>query len=142
MQTKAEAPLMEPSSHQDASVELAGVARRYRSRREETVASYFPTAVRAINSTLVDAGWRKDEVDWVIPHNVSVASWEVLMRLAGLTRARLWTDNVARLGHTLAGDNFIDLRDARDAGDVRPGDRALLFSYGYGAHWTGLAVEV
>ena len=111
-------------------------------RREETVASYFPTAVRAINSTLVDAGWSKDEVDWVIPHNVSVASWEVLMRLAGLTRARLWTDNVAVHGHTLAGDNFINLHDATAAGAVRPGDRALLFSYDSGAHWTGLAVEI
>jgi 3-oxoacyl-[acyl-carrier-protein] synthase-3 len=111
-------------------------------RREETVASYFPTAVRVINSTLVDAGWRKDEVDWVIPHNVSVASWEVLMRLAGLTRARLWTDNVAAHGHTLAGDNFINLHDAVASGAVRAGDRALLFSYGYGAHWTSLAVEV
>jgi 3-oxoacyl-[acyl-carrier-protein] synthase-3 len=111
-------------------------------RREETVASYFPLAVRAINSTLVDAGWRKDDVDWVIPHNVNVASWEVLMRLAGLTRARLWTENVARHGHTLAGDNFINLHDAAAAGALRPGDRALLFSYGYGAHWTGLAVEV
>jgi len=24
---------------------------------------------------------------------------------------------------------------------VRPGDRLLLFSYGYGAHWTALALE-
>ena len=36
----------------------------------------------------------------------------------------------------------MNLRDATASGAVRPGDRALLFSYGYGAHWTGLAVEV
>jgi hypothetical protein len=30
---------------------------------------------------------------------------------------------------------------ASDAGDLHPGQRALLFSYGYGAHWTALAVE-
>jgi 3-hydroxy-3-methylglutaryl CoA synthase len=45
------------------------------------------------------------------------------------------------VGHTLAGDNFINLRDALDAEAVHRGDRLLLFSYGYGAHWTGLAVE-
>jgi 3-hydroxy-3-methylglutaryl CoA synthase len=48
---------------------------------------------------------------------------------------------VARIGHTLAGDNFINLRDAIDDRSVRPGDRVLLFSYGYGAHWTALALE-
>ena len=111
-------------------------------RREEVVASYFPTAVRAIHSTLVDAGWGRDDVDWVIPHNVGVPSWQILMRLAGLERARLWTDGVAARGHALGGDNFMNLHDAVAAGSVRPGDRALLFSYGYGAHWTGLAVEV
>ena len=109
--------------------------------REEVVASYFPTAVHAIWRTLESAGWRADDVDWVIPHNVSARSWEVLLRLARLPNAQLWTRNIARRGHALAGDNFINLRDAIDAGDLRAGQRALLFSYGYGAHWTALAVE-
>jgi 3-oxoacyl-[acyl-carrier-protein] synthase-3 len=110
--------------------------------REEVVASYFPTAVHAIKRTIANAGWRPQDVDWVIPHNVSTRSWDILLRLAGLPNARIWTRNVARHGHTLAGDNFINLRDAVDEGDVRPGERALLFAYGYGAHWTGLALEI
>jgi 3-oxoacyl-[acyl-carrier-protein] synthase III len=110
--------------------------------REEVVASYFPTAVHAIRETLASAGWRAEDVDWVIPHNVSVRSWEILLRLAALPNARLWSRNVGARGHTLAGDNFINLRDAAAEGAVRPGDRALLFAYGYGAHWTGLALEV
>jgi 3-oxoacyl-[acyl-carrier-protein] synthase III len=109
--------------------------------REEVVASYFPTAVHAIASVLRSAGWRAQDVDWVIPHNVSMRSWEVLLRLVRLPNARLWGHNIARRGHTLAGDNFINLCDAIAAGDVRPGQRALLFAYGYGAHWTALAVE-
>ena len=110
--------------------------------REEVVASYFPTAVHAIGRALCSAKWRPEDVDWVIPHNVSARSWEVLLRLARLPNARLWGRNIPRRGHALAGDNFINLRDAIDGGDVRPGQRALLFSYGYGAHWTALAVEV
>lgn len=110
--------------------------------REEVVASYFPTAVQAIARTIDDAGWMADDVDWVIPHNVSMRSWEILLRLAGLPSARLWSRNIAAHGHTLAGDNFINLRDAICAGAVLPGDRALLFSFGYGAHWSGLALEV
>jgi 3-oxoacyl-[acyl-carrier-protein] synthase-3 len=91
--------------------------------------------------TVADAGWTPDEVDWVMPHNVSATSWEILFRLAALPNARLYRENIARIGHTLAGDNFINLRDALDGGGVRPGEKLLLFSYGYGAHWTGLALE-
>ncbi len=80
-------------------------------------------------------------MDWVIPHNVSERSWQILMGLAGLQNSRLWGDNIAEIGHTLAGDNFINLHDALEAGAVTPGERLLLFSYGYGAHWTGLAIE-
>ena len=109
--------------------------------RNEIVASYFPTAKHVIDDTLRRAGWSPADVSWVIPHNVSVRSWEILLGLTGIPRARLWDRNVARIGHTLAGDNFINLRDAVDDGSVRPGDRLLLFSYGYGAHWTALAVE-
>lgn len=109
--------------------------------REEVVASYFPTARHVVARTLERAGWAPEEVDWVIPHNVSRRSWEILLGLVRLPRARLWDANIARNGHTLAGDNFINLRDALDSGAVRPGERLLLFSYGYGAHWTALAVE-
>jgi len=109
--------------------------------RDEIVASYFPTARHVIAETVRDAGWSAADVDWVIPHNVSRRSWEILMGLVALPRARLWADNIARDGHTLAGDNFINLHDALSAGAISPGDRLLLFSYGYGAHWTALAVE-
>ena len=109
--------------------------------RNEIIASYFPTAKHIIDQTLHRAGWSREDVTWVIPHNVSVRSWHILLGLAGIPRARLWDRNVARIGHTLAGDNFINLRDAIDDGSVRAGDRLLLFAYGYGAHWTALAME-
>jgi 3-oxoacyl-[acyl-carrier-protein] synthase III len=109
--------------------------------RDEVVASYFPTAVHVIRRAVSDAGWRPEEVDWIVPHNVSATSWDILCRLAALPNARLWGENIARIGHTLAGDNFINLRDALDSHAIVPGEKVLLFSYGYGAHWTGLAIE-
>jgi len=107
----------------------------------EIVASYFPTAKHVIAETLGRAGWSPNDVTWVLPHNVSVRSWEILLGLTGIPRDRLWCRNVARIGDTLAGDNFINLRDAMGDGSICRGDRLLLFSYGYGAHWTALAVE-
>jgi 3-oxoacyl-[acyl-carrier-protein] synthase-3 len=109
--------------------------------RNEIVASYFPTAKHVIDEALKRAGWNAADVALVLPHNVSARSWEILLGLVGIPRAKLWDRNIARVGHTLAGDNFINLRDAVDDGSVSPGDRLLLFSYGYGAHWTALTVE-
>lgn len=109
--------------------------------RDEIVASYFPTARHVLLSTIADAGWEPADVDWIIPHNVSMRSWEILSGLVRLPRARLFFANIARHGHTLAGDNFINYRDALDGGCIKPGHRVVLFSYGFGAQWTGLAVE-
>jgi len=109
--------------------------------RDEIVASYFPTARHVLLRTIADAGWEPADVDWIIPHNVSMRSWQILSSLVRLPRARLFSDNIVRHGHTLAGDNFINYRDALDGGCIQPGDRVVLFSYGFGAHWTGVAVE-
>lgn len=110
-------------------------------RRDEIIASYFPTARHVIERAVASAGWSAADVDWIIPHNVSLASWEILLRLAALPRARLWPSSIARDGHAIAGDTFINLADAIASGGLVPGAKLLLFSYGYGAHWTALAVE-
>ena len=110
-------------------------------QRDEIVASYFPTARHVILRTIADAGWAAGDVDWIIPHNVSMRSWEILSGLIRLPRARLFSQNIVRHGHTLAGDNFINYRDALEGGCIQPGQRVVLFSYGFGAHWTGIAVE-
>ena len=110
-------------------------------QRNELIASYFPTARHVIDRTLTQAGWSADQVDWVLPHNVNRRSWEILLGLTGLPGDRLWDHNLARDGHTLAGDNFINLADAIRTGAVQRGQKLLLFSYGYGAHWTALALE-
>lgn len=139
------AVLVERGGERNRIVASAQVTKGYHwdseALRDQVVASYFPTAVHVIGRALSAAGWEPSAVDWVIPHNVGIRSWEILLELAGLGRARLWSRNIARDGHTLAGDNFINLRDAVESGSVRPGERLLLFSYGYGAHWTALAVE-
>ena len=110
-------------------------------RRDEMIAAYFPTARHVIEQTLVRAAWGASDVSWIVPHNVSRRSWDVLQPLVGLQQARLWDRNIARIGHTLAGDNFINLADAVAGGDIERGQRVILFSYGYGAHWTALALE-
>jgi 3-oxoacyl-[acyl-carrier-protein] synthase-3 len=139
------AVLVERNATRNRIVGGASVTKGYywgaASMRDEVIASYFPTAAHVIRRTLADAGWQPEAVSWIMPHNVSATSWEILRRLVALPNARLWDDNISRIGHTLAGDNFINMRDALDCGAVNPGDKVLVFAYGYGAHWTGLALE-
>lgn len=141
----AVALLVERSGERNRLISASHVTKGYYwnadALRDEVVASYFPTAKHVIDRTLADAGWSARDTDWVIPHNVSLRSWQILLSLAGLGGARIWSENIARDGHTLAGDNFINLRDALGSGSVVPGQKLLLFSFGYGAHWTALALE-
>lgn len=107
----------------------------------EIIAAYFPTARTVITDTLERAGLGIDDVDWIVPHNVSLRSWEILLGLLELPREKLFADNIARVGHTVASDNLLNLRDLLDSGRVRDGDRLLLFTFGYGLNWSCLVVE-
>jgi len=139
------AVLIERTGTRNRLVSATNVTKGYywdiEAMRDEIVASYFPTARHVMLRTIAEAGWKPGEVDWIIPHNVSMRSWEILTGLVRLPRARLFSQNIVRHGHTLAGDNFINYRDALAGGCIEPGQKVLLFSYGFGAQWTGVAVE-
>lgn len=111
------------------------------SLENEIIAAYFPTARTVIEETLRKAGVTLDDITWVIPHNVSLRSWEILLGLIGCPREKLYSANIARVGHTIAADNFINLRDATDAGLLRRGDLLLLFTFGYGLNWSCMVLE-
>ncbi|HSA55525.1 MAG TPA: 3-oxoacyl-[acyl-carrier-protein] synthase III C-terminal domain-containing protein [Gemmatimonadaceae bacterium] len=107
----------------------------------EIIAAYFPTARTLILETLEQAGLTIDDIAWILPHNVSLRSWEILLGLLGAPREKLFDRNIARVGHTIAADNIINLRDATDAGLVKPGDRIMLFTFGYGLNWSCMILE-
>jgi 3-oxoacyl-[acyl-carrier-protein] synthase III len=111
------------------------------SLENEIIAAYFPTARKVIEDTLRKARITLDDVDWVIPHNVSLRSWEILLGLIGCPREKLFSQNIGRVGHTIAADNFINLRDATDTGLIRKGDMLLLFTFGYGLNWSCMVLE-
>ncbi len=107
----------------------------------EIIASYFPTAAALIERTLCRAGLKIEDVALVIPHNVSLRSWEILGRLIGCPTDRIYTENIARIGHTIASDTLINLSRATDAGLIKKGDSLLLFTFGYGSNWACMIVE-
>ena len=107
----------------------------------EVIAAYFPTARNLITEALSIAGLGLDDIALVIPHNVSRRSWDILRGLLKLPEDRVYTDNIARVGHTIASDNILNLRDAIDAGRVARGDKLLLFTFGFGLNWSCMVVE-
>lgn len=107
----------------------------------EIIAAYFPTARTLILDTLEQAGLTIGDLAWILPHNVSLRSWEILLGLLGAPREKLYDRNIARVGHTIAADNIINLRDATDAGLIAPGDLIMLFTFGYGLNWSCMILE-
>ena len=107
----------------------------------EVIAAYFPTAKNLIMGTLASAELTLDDIALVIPHNVSLRSWDILRGLLELPADRVFTDNIARVGHTIASDNILNLRDAIDCGRVARGDKLLLFTFGFGLNWSCIVVE-
>lgn len=110
-------------------------------RKNEIVAAYFPTARNLILDVLSTAGCRLEDLRILLPHNVSLRSWEVLLGLIGLEPARVFAENIARKGHVIAADNWINLKDAMDGNLLQAGDKLLLFNFGFGANWAATLIE-
>jgi 3-oxoacyl-[acyl-carrier-protein] synthase-3 len=109
--------------------------------RNEIVASYFPTARTIVRDTLARVGLEAGEVAAMIPHNVSLRSWQILLPMLGIPMDRLYADNIPSKGHVIAADNFINLKDASDSGRIAKGDRLLLFNFGFGANWACMVLD-
>lgn len=110
-------------------------------RNDEIIAAYFPTARNVIRDLLASLNLTAADISLVIPHNVSRRSWNILLPLIGLGPHQLFADNIGSKGHVIAADNYINLKDAADAGRFRDGDRLLLFTFGFGAAWAATVLE-
>jgi 3-oxoacyl-[acyl-carrier-protein] synthase-3 len=107
----------------------------------EILAMYFPMAERSIRASLDKLGLTMNEIAWFIPHNVSLRSWSILAKLLNLPTEKIWTKNIERIGHTVSCDHVINLSDMEKADLLKKGDKLLLFTFGFGAHWSTLIIE-
>lgn len=106
----------------------------------EIVAAYFPTAKAVIEHLLVEHGLGPGDVDVVVPTGVNRSSWDILLRLVGISADRLHC-GLPSFGHTITADSFLYLQDLRRRGQVPRGSRLLLFTYGFGSSWCALLLE-
>ena len=109
---------------------------------DRLIAATFPLVRQVFLAALAQASVRVEDLALVIPHNINGKSWEILSQVLGLPLHKIFTQNIARIGHAVASDNIINYLDALDAGRLRPGDKVALLVTGFGAHWNCLIVEV
>jgi 3-oxoacyl-[acyl-carrier-protein] synthase-3 len=110
-------------------------------RKNEITAAYFPTARNIVHDTLADADLDFSDISCILPHNVSLRSWEILLGLIQMGREKLFADNIGKMAHVIAADNWINLRDAMDIKRLCHGDKLLLFTFGFGANWGCMVLE-
>jgi 3-oxoacyl-[acyl-carrier-protein] synthase-3 len=110
-------------------------------QKNEITAAYFPTARNIVRETLADADLDSSDISCILPHNVSLRSWEILIGLIQIGREKLFFENIDKMAHVIAADNWINLRDAIDAKRLSHGDRLLLFTFGFGANWACMVLE-
>ena len=108
---------------------------------DQLIAAYFPLARRVILEAVGCAGLDLAAIDLLVPHNLNLKSWTILAQVLGVPLGRVFTRNIARIGHVVASDNIINYVDAIEEGRVRRGDKVALFVMGFGAHWSCIVVE-
>ncbi|MDQ3973087.1 MAG: hypothetical protein M3276_01885 [Actinomycetota bacterium] len=108
---------------------------------DETVGSYFTYTHRLVTELLAKTGLSPADVDWVLPQNTHVKTWQILSRLLGIDAARVFCASLPDVAHVISGDNLVNLAYLHDAGLARPGDRLLLVMAGYGMNWQALILE-
>ncbi|MFI1757781.1 beta-ketoacyl-ACP synthase III [Streptomyces sp. NPDC020571] len=85
------------------------------------------------------AGWRVEDVDWLVSHQ---ANHRITARLAdeiGIPRERS-VSNIAEVGNTAAASIPLALDHAHARGTLRAGDRVLLTAFGGGLTWGAAAL--
>lgn len=110
-------------------------------RRHELIAAYFPTARTIILETIKKAKLTIDDIALLIPHNVSMRSWNILLQLLNFPKARFFGQNIAKIGHSIGADNIINLKDALDQKLVKKGEYVLLFNFGFGVNWSSIIIQ-
>jgi 3-oxoacyl-[acyl-carrier-protein] synthase-3 len=94
--------------------------------------SYYDFMVKHIRESLAKHHIGIDDVRYVFPHNVNVASWRRIASSLGTSPDKIYLHNVGRYGHCFGADPFVSALHALAQGELEVGDKVLLISAGLG----------
>ena len=131
-----------PAVRASTSIVIARPSPRIRSSRW-TGGRCFVTTLkffeRFLDRLLADAGWSRDAVELIVPHQASPAALAHLAERCGFGRERV-VDIMRDHGNQIAASLPTALDHARRAGRLKPGTRALLLGTSAGLSLGGIAL--
>jgi 3-oxoacyl-[acyl-carrier-protein] synthase-3 len=95
-------------------------------------ASYYEFMVSHIRDALSEHKVNLDDLRYVFPHNVNIASWRRIASTLGVSPEKIYLRNVPCYGHCFGADPFVNVLDAYEQGSLTVGDTVLLVSAGLG----------
>lgn len=103
----------------------------------------FTHAVRRMSESsaglLGRVGWGADDLDWCVGHQANLRILHMVADVLGVPHQRLLV-NIDRVGNTSAASIPLALHDAVASGQLTPGDRVLMTTFGGGLSWGSAAV--
>ncbi|MEE0944457.1 MAG: beta-ketoacyl-ACP synthase III [Clostridia bacterium] len=94
----------------------------------------------AAEKVVADAGLTWDDIDIIIPHQANMRIVESAAKRMGISTDRMFI-NLDRYGNTSGASIPIALCEARDAGRLKKGDKAVLVGFGGGLTWAASVIE-
>jgi 3-oxoacyl-[acyl-carrier-protein] synthase-3 len=87
-----------------------------------------------VHDVLEHAGVTADEIDWFIPHQANQRIIETIQQRLGVPRERFYV-NIDRYGNTTAATIPLCLDELALSGELKPGQKVVLFTFGTGFTW-------
>jgi 3-oxoacyl-[acyl-carrier-protein] synthase-3 len=91
-------------------------------------------------TVLDSAGWRLDQLDWLVCHQANRRIVTGVAAELGLPVERC-VCNIDRVANTVSASIPLALADAVAAGSLRPGHRVVIVAFGGGLTWGGTALR-
>lgn len=95
--------------------------------------NYIDLLSQVIQEVLNQAGINKNQIKWLIPHNVNRISWLRFAKEFHFERNKIFLSNIEKYGHCFGADIFINYADLIHNQLLQPGDYYLLVTVGLGA---------
>lgn len=93
-----------------------------------------------IHKGLVTAGWEKEEIGMLIPHQANLRIAQFVQKKFGLSDAQVY-NNIERYGNTTAASIPIALTEAWEEGKVVQGTKVVLAAFGSGFTWGSVMIQ-
>jgi 3-oxoacyl-[acyl-carrier-protein] synthase III len=101
----------------------------------------FSNGVQLIHDLLARNSITMDDIAWIVPQNLSKASWNLYSRMLQFPKEKVFLHNISAGGHMGDVDIIRNISDIRAKALTRPGDLILVYGIGTGTSWNTVLLK-